>query len=241
MWFCNKQSNSWCRCLTGNPEHQRPTLWQLSLSPGAGEREAMAGSSPLPKGLMPLGHRTTPWLHRDMGPGPLWPTQGALGQECGPMPGDVLGVGVIPIALPIWDPLALPTSHHLVLCPCRLTGARSYRCHCHRLPPGYVCACGLGRHHAEKVLGLLNSIKDFSVTQPVSCPQLLLLSICLGPPREKCRCGCGKGHSRLFAGQQSCTPKALLACGSPGCMHTRQAQLQQALLPPPSGGTCGSE
>lgn len=126
----------------------------------------MAGSSPLPKGLMPLGHRTTPWLRGDMGPGPLWPTQGALGQECVLMPGDVLGAGVIPIALPIWDPLPLPTSHHFVLCPCRLTGARSYRCHCHRLPPGYVCACGLGRHHAEKVLGLLNSIKDFSVTQP---------------------------------------------------------------------------
>ncbi|PKU33014.1 hypothetical protein llap_16683 [Limosa lapponica baueri] len=43
-----------------------------------------------------------------------------------------------------------------------LAGARSYRCHCHRLPPGYLCACGLGRHHAEKVLCLLNSIKDTS-------------------------------------------------------------------------------
>lgn len=164
---------------------------------------------------------------------------GSSGAGVAPMPGDMLGVGVIPIALPIWDPLALPTSHHLVLCPCRLTGARSYWCHCHRLPPGYVCACGLGRHHAEKVLGLLNSIKDFSVTQPACL--LLLLSICPGPAGEKCHCGCGKGHSSLCAGQQTCTPKALLACGSPGCMHTRQAQLQQVVLTPPSGGTCSSE
>lgn len=72
--------------------------------------------------------------------------------------------GVITAALPIWNPPAL-TSRHL-LCPCRLAGARSYRCHCHRLPPGHVCACRLGRHHAEEVLGLLNSIKDFSVIQP---------------------------------------------------------------------------
>lgn len=82
------------------------------------------------------------------------------------MAGDVLGLWGNPIALPIWDPPTLLTSRHLVLCPCRLTGARSYRCHCHRLPPGYICACGLGRHHTEKVLSLLNSIKVFSVTQP---------------------------------------------------------------------------
>lgn len=131
-------------------------------------KEATAGSSPLPKGSVPLGHRTAPRLRGDMGTGPPWPVQGAPGQECGPMAGDMLGVGVFPIALPVWDPLALLTSCRLVLCPCRLAGAWSYRCHCDRLPPGYVCACGLGRHHAEKVLGLLNSIKDFSVTQPAS-------------------------------------------------------------------------
>lgn len=70
-----------------------------------------------------------------------------------------------PCSPSIWVPLSLLTSC-LFLSSCRLTGARSYWCHCHRLPPGYVCACGLGCHHTEKVLGLLNSIKHFSVTQP---------------------------------------------------------------------------
>lgn len=71
--------------------------------------------------------------------------------------------GLSPTALPLCD---LPASCRLVFCPCRLAGAWSYWCHCHRLPPGNICACGLGCHHAEKVLCLLNSIKDVSVTQP---------------------------------------------------------------------------
>lgn len=84
--------------------------------------------------------------------------------------------GVILAALPIWAPLPLLTLC-LFLSPCRLTGAWSYWCHCHRLPSGYVCACGLGCHHTEKILGLLNSIKDFSVTQlarlqPLTAPEL---------------------------------------------------------------------
>lgn len=94
------------------------------------------------------------------------------------------GCGVILAALPIWAPLPLLTSCFF-LSPCRLAGAWSYWCHCHRLPPGYVCACGLGCHHTEKVLGLLNSIKDFSVTQlaclqPLTAPELSAL----GPERN---------------------------------------------------------
>lgn len=77
----------------------------------------------------------------------------------------------------------LPASRCFVFCPCRLAGARSYWCHCHRLPPGYICACGLGRHHAEKVLCLLNSIKDVSVTQPACIlPSAAAAPYLLGAP-----------------------------------------------------------
>lgn len=114
-------------------------------------------------------------------------------------------MGLIPLVLPTWDPLAMLISYHLVLCPCRVTGTWSYWCHCHRLPLGHLCACGLGHHHAEKVLCLLNSINDFSVThQPLAAPAARLP----GLPGEARWQGCSKGTPASALGSRA-APSAL--------------------------------
>lgn len=126
------------------------------------------------------------------------------------------GCGVILAALPIWAPLPLPSC--FFLSPCRLTGAWSYWCHCHRLPPGYVRACSLGHHHTEKVLGLLNSIKKCLLHNwPVSSPQLLLS--CLPGALGEMVPQTWEKHCRPCAGQPGCIECSLpLVCGcvSPG-------------------------
>lgn len=173
----------------------------------------MAGSSPLPKGLMPMGHKTALLLHGSRA------TMGSAGGSgVWPHGQQHVGVGLIPLALPIWHPLSLLTSCHLVLCPCRVAGTRSYRCHCHRLSPGHLCACGLGHHHAEKVLCLLNSIKDFSVTHSPSLPSAAPAAICPGSPGTRAGMDTAKGTpASVLCSRAVPRCAVLLACGSSGC------------------------
>lgn len=184
--FCNKQSSS---CL----------VWVLT---GAECQDLRCGScvvtrswlQPLPTDSMPLGHRTPRGLRGDMGTGGTGLAgAGSCGAGAWPEGWRCAGCGDDAHSP---SPLALLTSHHLVLCPHRLAGARSDRCHCHRLPSGYVCACGLGHHHAEKVLGLLNSIKGFSVTKPA----------CLSPPSAPLRPPRGNAAAHAAKGAPASAP-----------------------------------
>lgn len=111
----------------------------------------------------------------------------------------MLGCVVILAALRIWAPLPLLTSC-VFLSPCRLAGAWSYWCHCHRLPPGYVRARSFGRHHTEKVLSLLNSIKKYFCYTTGLSPALSCLP---GALREMVPWIWEK-HCRPCAGQPGC-------------------------------------
>lgn len=147
------------------------------------------------------------------------------------------GCGVILAALPIWAPLPLLTSR-LVLCHCRLAGARSYWCHCHCLPPGYICACGLGHHHTEKVLRLLNSIKDFSVTQPACLQPSTAPELSAWGPGRNGATDTGKTLQAPVLGSQAAPSAHHLWCV---CVYIFWVtQTWQGLSTPLRRGACGS-
>lgn len=215
MWSCCKQSNS-PSVLAGKLGTTAP-LCGTVLVTGSWLRWWLA-TAPCPK-----VHRMTPgmWPVQELWDG-VWPdARGTLGvgRSCSP---------------PIRAPLPLLTSC-LFLSSCRLTGAWSYWCHCHRLPPGYICACGLGCHHTEKVLGLLNSIKHFSVTQlaclqPSTAPELSAW----GPGRNGAK-DTGKALQALcWAARLHQVLIALGVCLYPGWHRPGRA------CQPHSGAACGS-